>query len=60
MHQPEEEDTMENPYRTVTLPDGRRLEYLVEGDPDGFPLVLHHGTPGAAVPFPACATGRGQ
>ncbi len=39
-------------HRTVTLPDGRTLEYLVEGDPDGLPLVLHHGTPGAAVPFP--------
>ncbi len=39
-------------YRTVTLADGRTLEYLVAGDPDGFPLVLHHGTPGSAVPFP--------
>jgi pimeloyl-ACP methyl ester carboxylesterase len=49
-------------YRTVTLPDGRTLEYLVEGDPAGFPLVLHHGTPGAAVPFPkasAVAAERG-
>lgn len=40
------------PPSTVTLPDGRTLEYLVEGDPKGFPLVLHHGTPGSAVPFP--------
>src|SRR6476660_6415790 len=38
-------------YRTATLPDGRKIEYLVEGDPDGFPLVFHHGTPGAAVPY---------
>jgi pimeloyl-ACP methyl ester carboxylesterase len=38
--------------QTATLPDGRILEYLVEGDPDGLPLVLHHGTPGSAVPFP--------
>lgn len=60
MHQPEEEDTMENPYRTVTLPDGRRLEYLVEGDPDGFPLVLHHGTPGAAVPFPVASAAAAE
>jgi pimeloyl-ACP methyl ester carboxylesterase len=47
---------------TVTLPDGRTLEYLVEGDPDGLPLVLHHGTPGSAVPFPqgsAAAAQRG-
>jgi pimeloyl-ACP methyl ester carboxylesterase len=39
-------------YRTVQRPDGRKLEFLVEGQPDGFPLVLHHGTPGSAVPFP--------
>ena len=51
---------MENPYRTVTLPDGRRLEYLVEGDPDGFPLVLHHGTPGAAVPFPVASAAAAE
>lgn len=43
---------MDDAYRTVTLPDGRELEYLLEGDPDGFPLVLHHGTPGSAVSFP--------
>jgi diacylglycerol kinase (ATP) len=46
----------------ATLPDGRTLEYLVEGDPDGLPLVLHHGTPGSAVPFPkgsAAAAERG-
>ncbi len=32
--------------------DGRRLEYLVEGDPSGPVLLLHHGTPGAGVPYP--------
>ncbi|NUR06537.1 MAG: alpha/beta hydrolase [Nocardioidaceae bacterium] len=36
----------------ATTRDGRRLEYLVEGDPDGLPLVLHHGTPGAGVSWP--------
>jgi pimeloyl-ACP methyl ester carboxylesterase len=49
-------------YRTASLPDGRTLEYLVEGDPDGFPLVLHHGTPGAGLTFPrasAAARERG-
>jgi pimeloyl-ACP methyl ester carboxylesterase len=46
---------MDDAYRTVTLPDGRELEYLVEGDPAGFPLVLHHGTPGSAVGFPRAA-----
>lgn len=51
---------MDNTPRTVMLPDGRRLEYLVEGDPDGFPLVLHHGTPGSAVPFPRAAEAAGE
>jgi pimeloyl-ACP methyl ester carboxylesterase len=36
---------------SLTLPDGRTLEYLVEGPPGGMPLVLHHGTPGAAVRY---------
>lgn len=36
----------------ATMRDGRQLEYLVEGDPDGFPLVFHHGTPGSGVPWP--------
>jgi pimeloyl-ACP methyl ester carboxylesterase len=43
----------------ATMRDGRKLEYLVEGDPDGLPLVFHHGTPGSGVPWPkvseACA-----
>jgi pimeloyl-ACP methyl ester carboxylesterase len=38
--------------RSVELqtPDGRSLELVVAG-PSGMPLVLHHGTPGAAVVF---------
>jgi pimeloyl-ACP methyl ester carboxylesterase len=36
----------------VATPDGRILAALTEGDPDGFPLVYHLGTPGGAVPFP--------
>jgi pimeloyl-ACP methyl ester carboxylesterase len=36
----------------LELPDGRTLEYLVDGPADGLPLVFHHGTPSAAVPFP--------
>jgi pimeloyl-ACP methyl ester carboxylesterase len=35
----------------VRTPDGRDLEVLVTGPPDGLPLVFHHGTPQAAVPF---------
>ena len=29
------------------LPDGRNLDYLVNGAQDGFPLVFIHGTPGS-------------
>jgi pimeloyl-ACP methyl ester carboxylesterase len=29
----------------VTLRDGRTLHVYDEGDPDGFPIVFHHGTP---------------
>lgn len=36
----------------LDLPDGRTLEYVVDGPADGTPLVFHHGTPSAAVPFP--------
>ena len=35
----------------VSLDDGRALEAVVEGDPDGVLLVFHHGSPAAAVPF---------
>lgn len=34
---------------TLALPDGRSLEYLTGGDPDGFPFVYHFGTPTAVV-----------
>jgi pimeloyl-ACP methyl ester carboxylesterase len=37
---------------TLALPDGRSLEYLTGGDPDGFPLAYHSGTPSAAVVDP--------
>ena len=33
------------------LPDGRTLEYLIEGPPGGLPLILHHGTPSGAVRY---------
>jgi pimeloyl-ACP methyl ester carboxylesterase len=36
----------------VTLSDGRVLEARVTGPADGALLVFHHGSPGAAVPFP--------
>jgi len=37
----------------VLLPDGRRLDLRVSGPADGLPLVFHHGTPGAVIPFRA-------
>ncbi|HYO39306.1 MAG TPA: alpha/beta fold hydrolase [Nocardioidaceae bacterium] len=39
-------------YTTVPTPDGRDLEVLLAGPEDGLVLVDHHGTPGAAVPYP--------
>lgn len=32
--------------RTLDLPDGRTLAYAIWGDPDGFPVLSLHGTPG--------------
>ena len=34
---------------TLTLPDGRALEYVEGGDPAGVLTVVHHGTPGGPV-----------
>jgi pimeloyl-ACP methyl ester carboxylesterase len=36
---------------TVQTPDGRGLEVLTGGDPDGFPLLYHGGSPSAAVAY---------
>lgn len=38
---------------TVPVQDGRLREAVAEGDPNGSLLVFHHGSPGAAAPFPA-------
>jgi pimeloyl-ACP methyl ester carboxylesterase len=32
---------------TVTTPDGRTLAYVERGAPDGFPVLVLHGTPGS-------------
>ena len=32
--------------RTLETPDGRTLAFATWGDPDGFPVLLLHGTPG--------------
>jgi pimeloyl-ACP methyl ester carboxylesterase len=36
---------------SVVAGDGRALEVVLGGPPDGIPLVFFHGTPGAAGPF---------
>lgn len=36
--------------RDVLLRDGRTLHIHDEGAPDGFPVVVHHGTPGSGLP----------
>jgi pimeloyl-ACP methyl ester carboxylesterase len=33
----------------VVLPDGRRLAYREYGDPDGRPVIYHHGTPSSRL-----------
>ncbi len=33
----------------LSLSDGRSLELHEAGDPDGFPVIFHHGTPGAGT-----------
>jgi pimeloyl-ACP methyl ester carboxylesterase len=37
----------------LELPDGRIVQYVAAGPSDGFPLVVHHGTPSGAVVYPA-------
>lgn len=37
----------------VKTDDGRALEVLTAGDPDGLPWFFHSGSPSAAVPYPA-------
>ncbi len=32
-------------HETLPLPDGRTLDVLLGGNPDGIPLLVHHGTP---------------
>lgn len=35
--------------REYRLPDGRTVAYAVAGDPDGTPVLVHHGTPGSRL-----------
>jgi len=38
---------------SVATRDGRTLELHEYGDPAGFPVVVHHGTPSSGVPYEA-------
>ena len=42
---------MGGPWDSVSLPDGRSIEVVVQGDEDGSLLIFHHGSPGSAQPF---------
>ncbi|MEA5386534.1 alpha/beta hydrolase [Haloarculaceae archaeon H-GB11] len=35
--------------RTISLPDGRTLAFAEYGDPDGYPILFFHGTPGSRL-----------
>jgi pimeloyl-ACP methyl ester carboxylesterase len=37
------------PLRTLETPDGRTLAFAVWGDPEGFPILTLHGTPGCRL-----------
>lgn len=37
--------------RTITTDDGRSLTVYDAGDPEGRPIVFHHGTPSSGKPF---------
>ena len=40
---------MGEPLRTLETPDGRTLAYATWGDPEGFPVLGLHGTPGCRL-----------
>lgn len=40
---------MTPPTRIAVMRDGRRLAYVERGDPDGLPVLHHHGMPGSRL-----------
>ncbi|QGA21864.1 hypothetical protein EYB26_009575 [Talaromyces marneffei] len=43
---------MAQQFQQLQLPDGRNLDYCVNGPEDGIPLIFIHGTPSAGIPEP--------
>jgi len=37
------------PIQHLALSSGRNLDFMINGAPDGFPLLFIHGTPGSVV-----------
>ena len=50
---------METERRRMAMPDGRSIEVLIAGPPDGLPLVLHEGTPVGLVLYPPTVQAAG-
>jgi len=51
---------METERRRMAMPDGRSIEVLIAGPPDGLPLVLHEGTPVGLVLYPPTVQAAGE
>jgi pimeloyl-ACP methyl ester carboxylesterase len=51
---------METERRSIAMPDGRSIEVLIAGPPDGLPLVLHEGTPVGLVLYPPTVQAAGE
>ena len=51
---------METERRRIVMPDGRSIEVLIAGPPDGLPLVLHEGTPVGLVLYPPTVQAAGE
>ncbi|MDQ2811423.1 MAG: alpha/beta hydrolase, partial [Actinomycetota bacterium] len=48
----ETERSLETERRSITVPDGRKIDVIIAGPSGGLPLVLHEGTPVGLVLYP--------
>ncbi len=44
---------MNDASRTIMTKDGRQIRINETGQPDGTPVIVHHGTPGSRILFPS-------